>query len=412
MHENLLKSDDIDHNLYPALLEVFVLIFIGYLAASFQLLSEQQLLGLNKFVGTFALPALLFKNTIVLDFSSVNWLFLLSIFLSKAIVFAGTIVITLLTIRPINIGLAGVLGIYVSQSNDFALGFPIVSAVYGETHPDYLNYIYLIAPISLCILNPIAFLMMEANEVIYKSRMAALDNNNNTISKRKSISNKMRSDESTGSTHSIAECNVDSDMAVKADDDEEEDEEDDDDELHLVTAHLHQRRGVVKKTANAVAAAAGVAAGSADKASNDLDEIIRLATPRHFGVSASTREFKDLVDRTINDAASGATGSNGSGSGSGNASSMPDTCKLVKITVWSTLTNPIVFMTLIGIAFNFILHQKIPFFIEPILTSLSNTFSALALFFLGYTMVGKIKGLTFKVKKKTKKKKKQSRFVL
>ena len=91
---------------------------------------------------------------------------------------------------------------------------------------------------------------------------------------------------------------------------------------------------------------------------------------------------------------------------------MPDTCKLVKITVWSMLTNPIVFMTLIGIAFNFILHQKIPFFIEPILTSLSNTFSALALFFLGYTMVGKIKGLTFKVKKKTKKKKKQSRFVL
>jgi hypothetical protein len=52
-------------------------------------------------------------------------------------------------------------------------------------------------------------------------------------------------------------------------------------------------------------------------------------------------------------------------------------------------------MTLIGIIANFILKQKIPMFIDPILQTLSNSFSALALFYLGYTMVGKIRNLTF-----------------
>jgi hypothetical protein len=69
--------------------------------------------------------------------------------------------------------------------------------------------------------------------------------------------------------------------------------------------------------------------------------------------------------------------------------------QLVKTTVWSTISNPIVFMTLIGIIANFILKQKIPGLIDPILLTLSNSFSALALFYLGYTMVGKIKNLTF-----------------
>lgn len=52
-------------------------------------------------------------------------------------------------------------------------------------------------------------------------------------------------------------------------------------------------------------------------------------------------------------------------------------------------------MTIIGIVANFILDKKIPNIIDPILTTLANSFSALALFYLGYTMVGKIRGLKF-----------------
>lgn len=37
----------------------------------------------------------------------------------------------------------------------------LVSALYSRSHPDYPAYLYLMAPISLAILNPIAFVLME-----------------------------------------------------------------------------------------------------------------------------------------------------------------------------------------------------------------------------------------------------------
>ena len=170
MHANLLESDEIDAHLYPALLQVFVIVFIGYLAGTFALIDKAQAQGLNKFVSTFALPALLFKMIVSVDLSTVDWTYLASIFLAKSFMFVMAILVTLVTIRPVNVGLAGIFAIYVSQSNDFALGAPIINAVYSKTHPDYINYIYIIAPISLCILNPIAFCMMEANEVVMKRK--------------------------------------------------------------------------------------------------------------------------------------------------------------------------------------------------------------------------------------------------
>ena len=91
-----------------------------------------------------------------------------SIFISKTVVFVLAIVITLITLRPMNIGMAAIFAIFVSQSNDFALGLPIVNAVYHDSHPEYADYIYLLAPISLCILNPIAFILLELNEKINK----------------------------------------------------------------------------------------------------------------------------------------------------------------------------------------------------------------------------------------------------
>ncbi len=39
-----------------------------------------------------------------------------------------------------------------------------VQALYGQTHPDYERYLYLIAPISVAFLNPIGFLLMEIHK--------------------------------------------------------------------------------------------------------------------------------------------------------------------------------------------------------------------------------------------------------
>lgn len=38
--------------------------------------------------------------------------------------------------------------------------FP-VAALYKTTHPEYASYLYLMAPISLAILNPLSFVLME-----------------------------------------------------------------------------------------------------------------------------------------------------------------------------------------------------------------------------------------------------------
>ena len=62
---------------------------------------------------------------IELDFSTVSWTFMLAIFLAKAIVFFGVIGITLFILRRKGIGRSGLYAIFVTQSNDFALGYPI-----------------------------------------------------------------------------------------------------------------------------------------------------------------------------------------------------------------------------------------------------------------------------------------------
>ena len=41
------------------------------------------------------------------------------------------------------------------------LRYPILKAIYGQSHPEYSSYMYLLAPISLVILNPIGFIILE-----------------------------------------------------------------------------------------------------------------------------------------------------------------------------------------------------------------------------------------------------------
>ncbi|KAJ8314204.1 hypothetical protein KUTeg_008765 [Tegillarca granosa] len=244
-------------NLYPAIVECFVVIFAGYVAGRMNLISSTQGKGIGTFVSNFCLPALLFKNMCLLDFSKVNWMFLLSILIAKSSVFLIVAVITLLAKRPRNYGYAGLFAIFATQSNDFALGYPIVNstcytvlfsvqALYEKSHPEYLSYIYLIAPISLLFLNPIGFSLLE-------------------VQKRKN------SLEEHGTTHT-GKC----------------------------TMALHVIRGI--------------------------------------------------------------------------------------------LCNPIVFMTFIGIAGNFLFQRQIPIVILSILNVLGDAFSASALFYLGLSLVGKVKG--------------------
>ena len=112
-------------NLYPAIVQCFVVILAGYIAGRASLITSSQGKGIGTFVGKFCLPALLFRSMVTLNFETVDWYFLLGIGISKTVVFVGVVVLTLLVKRPLNLAYAGLFGIFATQSNDFALGYPI-----------------------------------------------------------------------------------------------------------------------------------------------------------------------------------------------------------------------------------------------------------------------------------------------
>ncbi|XP_055764476.1 integral membrane protein GPR155-like isoform X4 [Salvelinus fontinalis] len=151
--------------LFPALLECFGIILCGYVAGRTDIITSCQAKGLGNFVSKFALPALLFKNMVLLDFNNVIWSFLWSILIAKVSVFALVCVLTLAVASPESrYSKAGLYSIFATQSNDFALGYPIVDALYRNTYPEYLQYIYLVAPVSLMFLNPIGFAFCEVQK--------------------------------------------------------------------------------------------------------------------------------------------------------------------------------------------------------------------------------------------------------
>ncbi|XP_042350026.1 integral membrane protein GPR155 [Plectropomus leopardus] len=157
----LSSSMSID-KLLPALLECFGIILCGYIAGRANIITSTQAKGLGNFVSKFALPALLFKNMVLLDFGNVIWPFLWSILIAKVSVFFIVCVLTLIVSSPESrYSKAGLFSIFATQSNDFALGYPIVEALYKSTYPEYLQYIYLVAPVSLMLLNPIGFAFCE-----------------------------------------------------------------------------------------------------------------------------------------------------------------------------------------------------------------------------------------------------------
>merc|ERR1719193_811098 len=102
---------------------------------------------------------------LTLKFSTLNWNFLLTILAAKSFLFVLTCVLSALLFYDKTWGLPwssmGIFSIFVTQSNDFAMGLPILEAIYAESHPEFLEYIYLLAPVSLCILNPVGFFMLE-----------------------------------------------------------------------------------------------------------------------------------------------------------------------------------------------------------------------------------------------------------
>ncbi len=114
-------------NVYPTLVECFGIVFIGYLCARLSLLSQNQANGIQIYISKVALPAIIFKSMLELDFSQVSWAFWLGILIAKSILFTFVSLFSLLLNKPVlqHAGKAGIFAIFVTQSNDLALGLPL-----------------------------------------------------------------------------------------------------------------------------------------------------------------------------------------------------------------------------------------------------------------------------------------------
>ena len=88
-----------------------------------------------------------------------DFAFLLGIFLSKLLIFLLTIFLEVVISRDLS--RAAIFAMFTTQTNDFAMGVPLLEAV-GETL--YSSYLFLVAPISLVVLNPVGFIMLETQK--------------------------------------------------------------------------------------------------------------------------------------------------------------------------------------------------------------------------------------------------------
>ena len=112
-------------HIYPSLLQCFAVILLGYCIGRLGYISPTSSKGIGVFVSLVSLPALVFKSMVELDYSKVNWRFLTSILIAKSTVFFAVVLFTVILVRPTNFGKAGIYGIFCSQSNDLALGYPL-----------------------------------------------------------------------------------------------------------------------------------------------------------------------------------------------------------------------------------------------------------------------------------------------
>ncbi|TFJ81610.1 hypothetical protein NSK_006861 [Nannochloropsis salina CCMP1776] len=162
------SPDTLIADFLPTLGMMAISLFLGYISARAGLLSPTELNGVSKLLGTFALPALLLQNLATTDLSTIQWPFVGGMAAAKLLVFVLVVGSTLVSERRKRGGRkgrglveAGLRGIMATQSNDFAFGVPICAALYRSSHPGYTSYLYLLAPISLVLLNPLAFILCE-----------------------------------------------------------------------------------------------------------------------------------------------------------------------------------------------------------------------------------------------------------
>ena len=189
-------------NLLPVLMQTFAQVLLGYLAARRKLMPPAGTGGLGRFAAAFALPALVFQNMAVLNLGAASVGLVLGLLAAKGIVAAIVAVLTLVLVEgdTRSWSLAALFAMLTTSQSDFAIGLPILNALYpppvlppecqfmpqgGDTavgndtstqcEPQlaYSDYLYIGAPNSLLVINPLCFALLELANAVSRARLQA-----------------------------------------------------------------------------------------------------------------------------------------------------------------------------------------------------------------------------------------------
>ncbi|KAL3218056.1 hypothetical protein MRX96_031845 [Rhipicephalus microplus] len=149
------------------LVKCFTIVFLGFASSKAGWVKGREVRALDLLASHVFLSALLFLNLSQLRLHAVDWHLVVAVLLGKTALFV-TVAAASVALSSFSrhrggdrLATAGLHAIFATQVNDFGIAYPLVESVYGRSHPDFADYLYLIAPLSLVLLNPIGFFMTE-----------------------------------------------------------------------------------------------------------------------------------------------------------------------------------------------------------------------------------------------------------
>ncbi|XP_077553451.1 lysosomal cholesterol signaling protein-like [Haemaphysalis longicornis] len=150
---------------YWTLVKCFAIVLLGFVFGKVKLVKGREVRALDLLASHVCLSALLFLNLSQLRLRAVEWRLVGAVLLGKVSLFIVVAAVTL-ALSPRrhqkgDLASAGLYAIFVTQVNHFGIAYPLVESVFSRSHPSFAGYIYLVAPLSLVLLNPVGLFLIE-----------------------------------------------------------------------------------------------------------------------------------------------------------------------------------------------------------------------------------------------------------
>eukprot|EP00668_Euglena_longa_P012571 GGOE01015028.1.p1 GENE.GGOE01015028.1~~GGOE01015028.1.p1 ORF type:complete len:832 (+),score=220.18 GGOE01015028.1:101-2497(+) len=154
--------------LFGAVTSPILITLAAYLLGVFGIVKVSSAQGLNEIVAKLLLPCLLLHAMLTLDLSEVQWSIIIVLTVSKLVLMFFLWGIVAVFISRQRLAKQGLYTIFITMSNDIAVGLPIMQVLF----PKYQNYIFLVKPPQMLLLNGIAFAFLEFAHVTEHLRVS------------------------------------------------------------------------------------------------------------------------------------------------------------------------------------------------------------------------------------------------